>query len=49
MEHFWNFLLNLVTVIVKWGAMTENGDWSPLENIPLETIDKMLLDVSNVL
>jgi hypothetical protein len=21
MEHFWNFLLNLVTIIVKWGAI----------------------------
>lgn len=44
-----NLRVHFAKVFGKWGAMTENGDWSPLENIPIETIDKMLLDVSNVL
>lgn len=44
-----NLRVHFVKVLGKWGAMTENGDWSPLENIPLKTIDKMLLDVTNVL
>lgn len=44
-----NLRVHFVKVLGKWGAMAENGDWSPLENIPLKTIDKMLLDVTNVL
>jgi hypothetical protein len=44
-----NLRVHFVKVLGKWGAMTENGDWSPLENIPFKTIEKMLLDVTNVL
>ena len=30
-----------VKVKGKWGAMADNGDWSPLENIDLKTLTEM--------
>lgn len=37
-----------VKVKGKWGAMADNGDWSPLENIDLKTLTEME-DITNAL
>ena len=44
-----NLRVHFVKVLNKWGAMADNGDWSPLENIDPCTLDQMVNIVRDVL
>lgn len=44
-----NLRVHFVKVLNKWGAMADNGDWSPLENIDPCTLDQMANIVRDII